>query len=299
MRNSNTNLKKMLAVLDQPEDEKMKAFFEKVHASCNELLKGYEEKLAGYQEIVLFYGEQNTNDIPAFFQAWAQFTLSFRTAIKFNIAKAKKEAKLEEQAKLEKKKQKEQNTVKKFTNTLRISRKNLKQELKKAGQEEGSASPKSEARTKSRARHGQKKKVHNLVDDILSSNPTIMASGPTATVRDDTGVIKQISKGLKSSDTFSRLRGKRMASLAKKKGTASSSSSAVASSQYSGSGKLATSQDVRATLKNQKSTLSRADVSKFRQFKKRTMKTRELLPPEPEPDEKHMRPSLSSIKWGV
>mmetsp|Transcript_6156 Transcript_6156/g.24826 ORF Transcript_6156/g.24826 Transcript_6156/m.24826 type:complete len:619 (-) Transcript_6156:59-1915(-) len=294
IRNSNTTLRKMVELLDQPEDEKMKAFFEKVHGECTELLESYQAKLTAYEETVQFYGEQNTNDIPAFFAAWAQFATSFRSAIKFNIAKAKKEAKLEEQAKLEKKKKKEASTIKKFTNTLRISRKNLKQELKKAETGDLAASPKSDARSKSRARHSQKKKVHNLVDDILSSNPTIMASGPTATVRDDTGVIKQISKGLKSSDTFSRLRGKRMASLAKKGGDAS----AAPSSQFSGSGRLATSQDIRATLKNQKSTLSRADVSKFRQFKKRTMKTRELLPPEPEPDDKHARPSLSSIKWG-
>lgn len=209
MAKSATDLEGEVKLLTKDDETSMREFFEKTLNVCKEVLSSHETKVQKYQEDIAFFGETNTNDIPGFFNQWEKFLLSFRAAVKFNLALKKKRQGEEEKHRKEQEKQQEEQSVKKFAETLRATR---------AGQVPGETeSTEKKPLTKREQRKRvvkEKKKVNNIVDDIISDNADFMEQGPSTDVRGDNGVIEQVSKGLKASDTFTRLRGKRLAAAA-------------------------------------------------------------------------------------
>jgi len=279
MKKSASDLKKEVEALNKPEDEKMKKFFAETLEECTKLLAIHDEKVSKYQETVLFYGESSTNDIAGFFLNWNKFITNFRASIKFNIAMAKKQEAEKRKEKEEKAKKKEEESVKIFTDTLRQSRKCIPKEMLKQGEkmeaEAKSGSPTGSARERRKTRARKKKKpATSVVDDIIADNMEFL-DGPSADVRDDNGVVKQISKGLRSGDTFSRLRGKRMAGAAAKKESAAAAPTDSVSSS------------AKRQLRAQQSTFSRR---KGRGASKK--KTAEVKVDD------GGRTSLASINWG-
>eukprot|EP00339_Tiarina_fusa_P000530 CAMPEP_0117068868 /NCGR_PEP_ID=MMETSP0472-20121206/48273_1 /TAXON_ID=693140 ORGANISM="Tiarina fusus, Strain LIS" /NCGR_SAMPLE_ID=MMETSP0472 /ASSEMBLY_ACC=CAM_ASM_000603 /LENGTH=954 /DNA_ID=CAMNT_0004791117 /DNA_START=94 /DNA_END=2958 /DNA_ORIENTATION=- len=115
MKKSASDLRSEVKSLNQPEDEKMKEFFEATLSSCDEILAGYDKKLVEYQEIVESFGEASSKDIAAFFANWQKFLSSFHAAVKFNFAMKKKEqAKKKEEKKLASRKKKLEEKQKKL-----------------------------------------------------------------------------------------------------------------------------------------------------------------------------------------
>merc|ERR1712137_624531 len=212
MKKSAVDLQKEVKSLEAPEDAKMKSFFEETLIDCKKVIESHEVKVTKYTETVAFFGEQSSNDIAGFFTNWNKFITAFRAAVKFNIALNKKKEAEERKAKEEREKKKEEKNLKKFADTLRASRKTGPSDLLKKGQEmEEAANNGGEGTISKRGRRGRTRKTkpsQSVVDDIISDNIEFL-DGPSADVRDDNGVVKQISRGLRSGDTFSRLRGKR------------------------------------------------------------------------------------------
>jgi len=281
MKKSAADLRKEVTGLDKPEDAKMKSFFEKTLNECTTLLEVHDKKVTEYQDTVQFYGELSSNDIAGFFQNWNKFVTNFRAAVKFNIALAKKREAEKKKEKEEKMKKKEEENVKKFTDTLRASRKHLPGEMLKQGEmmdKEAKGSVSAGRRRKTRTK---KKPSTSVVDEILSDNIEVL-SGPSADIRDDNGVVKQISKGLRSGDTFSRLRGKRMATAAaKKEATGDVTPDKAAAS-------------TRRKLRSQQSTFSRRDGNRA---KKKTSAAAAAAEPS-ESKAAGGRTSIASINWG-
>jgi len=184
---------------------------------------------------VEFFGESNIQDVPGFFSAWDKFAQSFKAAVKFNHAMAKKEAALKAKEEAKKKKEDEEKVMAKVDTTLRKSRANLKsmEDTKVDGffanrgrrNEPSSSSGSRDSGGKDsgssgrRDRRGDEKKdvsSLSLVDDILSNNP----SGGTRArrnQRDENGVVKQVSKGLRDSKNFSKIRESRASGAANEK----------------------------------------------------------------------------------
>merc|ERR1712137_581462 len=214
MRKSAADLDKEVKALTEPNEKEMKDFFEETLVDCKQILASHEEKVIKYTDTVQFFGEQSSNDIAGFFQNWNKFVSNFRAAVKFNIALNKKREAEERKAREEREKKKEDKNLKKFADTLRASRKTGPSDLLKKGQEmEEAANNGGEGTISKRGRRGRTRRTkpsQSVVDDIISDNIEFL-DGPSADVRDDNGVVKQISRGLRSGDTFSRLRGKRMA----------------------------------------------------------------------------------------
>merc|ERR1711974_62358 len=177
-------------------------------------------------------------------------------------------------------KKKEEESVKIFSDTLRQSRKRLPKEMLKQGaamdanaKAEGGGGRDRRKRTRAR-----KKPATSVVEDILADNMDFL-DGPSADVRDDNGVVKQISKGLRSGDTFSRLRGKRMAGAAAKKEAVGSDNPPPAAE---------VSSSAKRQLRVQQSTFSR------RKGRGAAKKKPAAAPVE----EKNGRTSIQSINWG-
>mmetsp|Transcript_60827 Transcript_60827/g.91827 ORF Transcript_60827/g.91827 Transcript_60827/m.91827 type:complete len:1172 (+) Transcript_60827:57-3572(+) len=280
MKKSAADLQKEVTALKNPEDEKMKKFFEDTLGECKALLDKHDEKIAGYQETILFYGESSTNDIAGFFLNWNKFVTSFRASVKFNVALKKKEEVERKKKKEADAKKKEEESVKIFSDTLRQSRKCIPKEMLKQGaamdanaKAEGGGGRDRRKRTRAR-----KKPATSVVEDILADNMDFL-DGPSADVRDDNGVVKQISKGLRSGDTFSRLRGKRMAGAAAKKEAVGSDNPPPAAE---------VSSSAKRQLRVQQSTFSR------RKGRGAAKKKPAAAPVE----EKNGRTSIQSINWG-
>merc|ERR1712137_468993 len=258
MRKSAADLDKEVKALTEPNEKEMKDFFEETLVDCKQILASHEEKVIKYTDTVQFFGEQSSNDIAGFFQNWNKFVSNFRAAVKFNIALNKKREAEERKAREEREKKKEDKNLKKFADTLRASRKTGPSDLLKKGQEmEEAANNGGEGTISKRGRRGRTRKTkpsQSVVDDIISDNIEFL-DGPSADVRDDNGVVKQISRGLRSGDTFSRLRGKRMA--AKK---APGDAAALPSDQ---------DPDVKRQLRSQKSTFSRRQGNRAKKEEKK------------------------------
>lgn len=230
----------------------------------------------------------------------------FQIAVKFNIAQAKKEAATKAKEEQTKQLKKEEKTLTKLADTLRGSRANVAAIAKSvaAGDEEAlnipddhfMQGPKGRDRRAKRATQSKKTQVNDVVDDILNNSEAFKTAQPRTDMRADNGVIKQVVKGLRSSHTFSRLRGQREAKKVREEEeedeqdeqTTSLSSSSSSSSSSAAPEKTKTSRfakmegtfsrnrkkklgqsgpmdsDVRSQLKHQKSTLSRADAKAFK-----------------------------------
>merc|ERR1712137_159719 len=211
MRKSAADLDKEVKALTEPNEKEMKDFFEETLVDCKQILASHEEKVIKYTDTVQFFGEQSSNDIAGFFQNWNKFVSNFRAAVKFNIALNKKREAEERKAREEREKKKEDKNLKKFADTLRASRKTGPSDLLKKGQEVDEAANNSDGTISKRGRRSRARKTKptiSVVDDIISDNIEFL-DGPSADVRDENGLVKQISRGLRSGDTFSRLRGKR------------------------------------------------------------------------------------------
>lgn len=239
----------------------MKAYFQKTFDACSALLTRHDKTIEDYQKTVEYFGESSTNDIAGFFANWNKFISSFRAAVKFNVALRKKqeiEKKKEKEAKLKKK---EEENVKKFTDTLRASRKCLPQEMLKQGQKldeqalEGENASASSSASSRRRKVRKKAPTKDIVNEIIDNNMEFI-DGPSAGLCDDNGVVQQISKGIRTGDTFSRLRGKRMAAAKKTDASSSGSSSNAAPASAE------TSSSAKRQLRSQKSTFSRSRGSR-------------------------------------
>lgn len=273
MKKSAGDLAKEVKSLDAPEDAKMKSFFEETLVDCEKVIATHEEKVTQYSETVAFFGEQSSNDIAGFFTNWNKFITAFRAAVKFNVALNKKQEAEERKAKEEREKKKEEKNLKKFADTLRASRKTLPSEMLKAGQQMEEDSGEDASANKGRARRTRARKTKptvSVVDDIISDNADFL-DGPSADMRADNGVVKQISRGLRSGDTFSRLRGKRMA----KKAPGGDADPL----------KPTDAPDVKRQLRSQKSTFSRRQGNRAKKEEKKEEKP-------------GARIALTSINWG-
>ena len=279
MKKSAGDLEREVKSLEAPEDNKMKDFFEATLLDCKKVTAAFDIKVTSYSETVTFFGEQSSNDIAGFFQNWSKFVSSFRAAVKFNIAMAKKQEIEDRKAQEEREKKKEEENVKKFADTLRASRKKgaplsmLEQgkAMDEAAQEEESDAAGGTAKARARRTRARKAKpTQSLVEDIISDNGEFL-EGPSASMRDDNGVVKQISRGLRSGDTFTRLRGKRAAKV-------DPSAPVVAEPPVDTA--------TRRQLRSQKSTFSRRDGSRAAK--------KEVKEEEP----KGGRMALTSINWG-
>jgi len=288
MKKSASDLDKEVTALKNPEDAKMKKFFEDTLIDCKALTEKHDEKVNEYQEIVLYFGESSSNDIAGFFVNWNKFITSFRAAIKFNIALKKKQEKEKENQEKERERKKEEQSVRKFANTLRQSRKAGIDKMLEEGRKMDEAdtnSPTGELnndeesgkviRGRRRGRKKTAKPTQSVIDDIMADN-TDFLSGPSSNVKDDNGVVKQIGRGLKSGDTFSRLRGKRMAAGAKKKGGENNKTE-------NNDGDLSNS--TKRQLRSQKSTFSRRKGARAKKA-------------EPKQSDDNGRISITSINWG-
>jgi hypothetical protein len=152
-----------------------------------------------------------------------------------------------------------------------------------APEDDGSSSGRRAAR-RAGSRTKRKAQINDVVDDIIN-NSDAFGSQPRANMRDDNGVVKQVVKGLRSSHTFSRLRGQRELKKLQEENAAdeaasvpsasASSSSSSSSSSKSSSSKDTTRRkrlaksgsienDVRSTLRKQKSTLTQREVRSFK-----------------------------------
>ena len=279
MRKSAADLDKEVKALTEPNEKEMKDFFEETLVDCKQILASHEEKVIKYTDTVQFFGEQSSNDIAGFFQNWNKFVSNFRAAVKFNIALNKKREAEERKAREEREKKKEDKNLKKFADTLRASRKTGPSDLLKKGQEmEEAANNGGEGTISKRGRRGRTRKTkpsQSVVDDIISDNIEFL-DGPSADVRDDNGVVKQISRGLRSGDTFSRLRGKRT------KKTDSKELKDAAEPDSPG-----TSASTRRQLRSQqKSTFSRKEGKRLKKKDKK------------KDDDESGRVALTSIDWG-
>ena len=296
------DLQKEVQILSGDDDAKMRNFFDKTLSVCQEITESYDKQLLEFQSCIAYFGETSITDYVGFFQIWNTFANSFRAAIKFNIALAKKDALKKMREEKQKEKETEEKMLKKFADTLRVSRRNV-ENIQKAINEEGGKEG-DETRVddslfggrRSKPRRAPKKVVNTVVDDLIENNPTFALQGPTPDVRDDQGVVKQISKGLKNKDTFSRLRGKRVAI----EGMGATSTNIVSKFESPPDAKSGMKTDLRSSrgseirrqLSKQKSTLTKTDVNAFK------TKKRQLQSEEPDSNKGGARPSLSSMKWG-
>merc|ERR1712130_72981 len=148
----------------------------------------------------------------------------------------------------------------------------------KQGQELDEAANNGDGTISKRARRTRARKTKptlSVVDDIISDNIEFL-EGPSADVRDDNGVVKQISRGLRSGDTFSRLRGKRT-----KKVDSSEQLLQVPEAESPTS-----SMTKRQLRSQQKSTFSRKEGKRLKKKEKKKS------------DEEGGRVALTSIDWG-
>jgi len=278
MRKSAADLDKEVKALTDPSEQEMKEFFEATLVDCKEVLATHDEKIVKYSDMVQFFGEQSANDIAGFFQNWSKFVSNFRAAVKFNIALNKKREAEERKAREDREKKKADKNLKKFADTLRASRKTGPSDLLKQGQQMDEAANNGEGGTISkrgrRSRARKTKPTQSVVDDIISDNIEFL-EGPSADVRDDNGVVQQISRGLRSGDTFSRLRGKRT----KKTHVDSTELMDVEA-------EIGTSPSTKRQLRSQqKSTFSRKEGKRLKKEKKKH-------------DDESGRVALTSIDWG-
>jgi len=148
--------------------------------------------------------------------------LSFASAVKYNKAQAKKEAALKAKEEAKKKKEEEEKMVSKVITTIRKSQANLKAmntgmvitDDFLSGKTRTARTTRPE-RTERDRRERPKKEVTSLVDDILSNNPAF-SNRPRRNMRDQDGQVKQLSKALRNSRTFTKLRENRDAQAADK-----------------------------------------------------------------------------------
>jgi len=197
---------------DADANSQLKQFFQECLVKFKSDITILEKEVVDIGNDVAYFGEQNTTDIADFFKQWEKFEHSFSAAIKYNKAQAKKEAALKAKEESKKKKEDEEKVLSKAVNTMRKSQANLKQ-LTKDGNDvkiDGFLAGKSRAsasrRTKEREDKKQPKEVNSLVDDILSNNPAFTRPRRNAKDTEDKGTVKQLSKALRNSRTFARIR---------------------------------------------------------------------------------------------
>jgi len=187
MKKSASDLRKEISTLNNPEDEKMKKYFQATLNSCDSILEAHEKKMEEYQQIVESFGEQSSNDIAGFFANWKKFISSFTSAVKYNNAvKKKQETKIKEEKKLELRK-------KKLLLKAKQAKENAKQKAEASEQQKaGDSSPKGSSPST------RKQSIDMLVNDIVQGDD----------IKVDLGVRGNLS-ALQSSDAYSRLRGQR------------------------------------------------------------------------------------------
>jgi len=145
-----------------------------------------------------------------FFVQWQKFANAFKASVKYNRAQIKKEQALKSKEDQKKKKEEEDKVMNKVVTTLRKSQANLKQNLDTNTPIDGFFANRERRNTRGqredrRTKEKDKDKaIDSLVDDILSNDPA--AARPRRGGRDETGVVKQLSKGLRDSRTFSKIR---------------------------------------------------------------------------------------------
>lgn len=220
MNNSLKGIKNEIASLTKPEEEKLKNYFQNTLDACQGTVSSHEVKIEDYQKEVLFFGESSSNDIAGFFRNWDHFLTSFRTAVKFNVALAKK--KQQEEKRIEELKKKETRARERRATKPKIER------------------PTSIPKKSPRKKREKASVVDSILDDDLGN---LLEDKSKSGIRDENGVVEQVFKGLKSGDTFSRIRGKR---LSKRKPTGTGKQPKVPTA----------STDARKTLQRQQSTLS-------------------------------------------
>lgn len=186
MNKSAGELRNEVKSLSDPDDEKMKEYFQNTLEQCEKILKSHDEKLEEFKSIVASYGENDVNNIGEFFVNWNKFTSSLRAAIKYNhAARKKEEAKKKEQEKLENRKKKLK------AKALELKKAKQQEEAKKIEKgEKVSASPSSSRRNLSDSA------FDSVMDDLLGDGGDVLGVGA-------------LSAGLKSGNAFAALRGKR------------------------------------------------------------------------------------------
>ena len=195
------DLSKEVQLLKSSEEEKMKIFFDETLSSCQEILNSYDKQIIEFQNSVGYFGETSTSDFVGFFQIWKNFANSFRAAIKFNIALAKKEALKKVREEKQKEKEKEEKTLKNLQILCELVERTLwnYKELLKQLRRKLMIQMKQKLMIsllggrRNKPRRTPKKVVNNVVDDILENNPSFM-QGPTTDIRDEQGVVNKSQK---------------------------------------------------------------------------------------------------------
>jgi hypothetical protein len=200
--NSNI-LSKELGAMTDPALANLKRFFMETAESVQRDLAKLDQEEKLMADELAFFGETNTGEIPQFFEQWDKLAVGLKSAVKYNHSLAKKEESLRQKEETKKKKEEEEKVMSKVVNTLRKSQANLKQ--MKEEKIDGFFSSQSRSRRESSKKSGGDEAVDSLVDDILSNNPAA-TNRNRRSMREEKGVVKQISKGLRDSRSFSKIR---------------------------------------------------------------------------------------------